>query len=290
MSTSNFYPFFSSNKLLMGCYHFEERLQNENLPRYSVNDCIDIVKHNAEALKKDIAQKSAQGNFTTLPDSTQFINASAIFIEDGATIEHCILNASEGPIYISKNVLVMDGATLRGPIFIGEASVIKMGATIYGGTSIGKKCIVGGEVKNTIINNYSNKAHHGYLGDSIIGICCNLGAGTSNSNIKNNAADIMLPLPAGECNAGQKFGLLMGDYCKAAINTSFNTGTIVGWGSNIFNTGLTAKLIAPCSWGNVGAKYKLEKLIDDNKKWLAFKGLVLSEQEEAGIRVLYAQI
>lgn len=278
MVQENFYPFFSKGKLLMGCFSFNERAANSNLPSIAVSNCIDIVKGNADSLIKDIAYKSAGNNFVPLNDSFQFINAAQIFVEEGANIENCILNASEGAIYISKNVLIMDGAILRGPIFIGEQSVVKAGATIYGGTSIGRQCTVGGEIKNAIINDYSNKAHYGYLGDSIIGEGCNLGAGTTNSNIKNNASTIKLQLGNAVLEAGQKFGMLMGDFSKAAINTSFNTGTVVGWGCNVFTSGLTPTFIPPCSWGCEGQRYEFERLVTDIKTWLGFKNVLFDDE------------
>jgi UDP-N-acetylglucosamine diphosphorylase/glucosamine-1-phosphate N-acetyltransferase len=273
----------------MGCFSFAERNSFGIGYPYlvEVKNCVDVVKNNATTIVRDVAIKQINKATLELNSSSQIIHAYNIFVEEGAILENCILNASEGPIYIAKNSKIMDGAILRGPIFINEGSIVKMGATIYGGTSIGKNCVVGGEIKNSIINNFSNKAHHGYLGDSIIGKWCNLGAGTSTSNVKNNGSDVMLQLANAELNAGNKFGLLMGDYSRSAINTSFNTGTVVGTCCNIFTDGLTPKYIPNFSWGCKGERYELPKAFTDIENWKIMKGETLSKEERELLKNLY---
>lgn len=294
MSNTNYYPFTGliddDSDYLMGCYSFAERNSFGADHPFAVTEknAIDIVKNNAKRIVSEVSLKQMTGEILDLHNSNQVIHAYNIFVEEGAILENCTLNASEGPIYIAKGCKIMDGAILRGPIFIDEGSIIKMGATIYGGTSIGKHCIVGGEVKNSIINNYSNKAHHGYLGDSIIGKWCNLGAGTSNSNVKNNGSDVIVKLGNEEVNAGNKFGLLMGDYSRCAINTSFNTGTVVGTCCNIFAEGLTPKFILHFSWGCQGEKYQLPKAFDDIANWKKMKGEQLTDKEKAVLKNIYA--
>ena len=275
---------------LMGCFSFAERNCFGIGSPYlvEVKNCVDVVKNNAATIVRDVAIKQINKATLELNSSSQIIHPCNIFVEEGAILENCILNASEGPIYIAKNSKIMDGAILRGPIFIDEGSIVKMGATIYGGTSIGKKCVVGGEIKNSIINNFSNKAHHGYLGDSIIGKWCNLGAGTSTSNVKNNGSDVMLQLANAELNAGNKFGLLMGDYSRSAINTSFNTGTVVGTCCNIFTEGLTPKYIPNFSWGCKGERYELPKAFTDIENWKIMKGETLSKEERELLKNLYS--
>ena len=293
MHNTNFYPFTKvvddDSDFLMGCFSFAERNCFGIGSPYlvEVKNCVDVVKNNAATIVRDVAIKQINKATLELNSSSQIIHAYNIFVEDGAILENCILNASEGPIYIAKNSKIMDGAILRGPIFIDEGSIVKMGATIYGGTSIGKKCVVGGEIKNSIINNFSNKAHHGYLGDSIIGKWCNLGAGTSTSNVKNNGSDVMLQLANAELNAGNKFGLLMGDYSRSAINTSFNTGTVVGTCCNIFTEGLTPKYIPNFSWGCKGERYELPKAFTDIENWKIMKGETLSKEERELLKNLY---
>ena len=293
MHNTNFYPFTKvvddDSDFLMGCFSFAERNCFGIGSPYlvEVKNCVDVVKNNAATIVRDVAIKQINKATLELNSSSQIIHAYNIFVEEGAILENCILNASEGPIYIAKNSKIMDGAILRGPIFINEGSIVKMGATIYGGTSIGKNCVVGGEIKNSIINNFSNKAHHGYLGDSIIGKWCNLGAGTSTSNVKNNGSDVMLQLANAELNAGNKFGLLMGDYSRSAINTSFNTGTVVGTCCNIFTEGLTPKYIPNFSWGCKGERYELPKAFTDIENWKIMKGETLSKEERELLKNLY---
>lgn len=142
----------------------------------------------------------------------------------------------------------MEGCLLRGPLAIGERTTVKMGTKIYGATTVGPKCTVGGEIKNSVFFGHSNKAHDGYLGDAVIGEWCNLGAGTSCSNVKNTASNVMVWTPKGLMNAGKKCGVIMGDYSRTAINTSINTGTIIGVSSNVFGNGLTPKYIPSFSW------------------------------------------
>ena len=294
MHNTNFYPFTKvvddDSDFLMGCFSFAERNCFGIGSPYlvEVKNCVDVVKNNAATIVRDVAIKQINKATLELNSSSQIIHAYNIFVEEGAILENCILNASEGPIYIAKNSKIMDGAILRGPIFIDEGSIVKMGATIYGGTSIGKNCVVGGEIKNSIINNFSNKAHHGYLGDSIIGKWCNLGAGSSTSNVKNNGSNVMLQLANAELNAGNKFGLLMGDYSRSAINTSFNTGTVVGTCCNIFTEGLTPKYIPNFSWGCKGERYELPKAFTDIENWKIMKGETLSKEERELLKNLYS--
>ncbi len=185
----------------------------------------DIFHLNDWAIRQDFEMITKDRKSKAIPDSNKLINASNIFLEKGAMVEHSILNASAGPIYIGKNAKVMEGAIIRGPFAMGEGACVKMGAKIYGATSLGPHCVAGGEIKNSVLFGYSNKAHDGYLGDSVVGEWCNLGAGTTNSNLKNNAGDVKVWTPKGQVNAGLKCGVMMGDYSRTAINTSINTGT-----------------------------------------------------------------
>jgi UDP-N-acetylglucosamine diphosphorylase/glucosamine-1-phosphate N-acetyltransferase len=199
-----------------------------------------------------------------------------------------MLNASTGPIYIGKNAEVMEGCMIRGPFSLGEGSVLKMGSKVYGATSIGPHCIVGGEVKNSVLFGYSNKAHDGYLGDSVIGEWCNLGAGTSNSNLKNNAGEVKIWTPRGQVNAGHKCGLLMGDYSRSMINTSFNTGTVVGVCCNVFGSGLTPKYLPSFSWGNDGIdRYEFQRALTDIESWKKLKGKKISKKEKSILKHIF---
>jgi len=241
-----------------------------------------IFEFNDWAIREDFKLITTGRHSMPIPETVQSIKSTNIFIEEGAKLEYCILNASTGPIYIGKNAEVMEGSIIRGPFALGEGGVIKMGTKIYGATSIGPYSVVGGEIKNSMIFGYSNKAHDGYLGDSVIGEWCNIGAGSSNSNLKNTATSVKVWHEPDKdyLDAGLKCGLLMGDYSRAAINTSFNTGTVVGIASNVFGTGLTPKYIGDFAWGSGGnEKYNWDKALQDIGNWKKLKNKELSEQE-----------
>jgi len=209
------------------------------------------------------------------------VNEGQIFLEEGVQMEHCLLDASDGPIYISSNAVILQGAMLKGPIFIGANSVIKMGAKIYGSSFIGPNCKIGGEVKNSVFIGNSNKAHGGYIGDSVIGAWCNIGADTNCSNLKNNYSDIKIWNYATDSfeNSGQQFaGLFLGDHCKAAIATKFNTGTVTGIFSNIFGNSFHDKFIPSFSWGE-DQEYQFGKAVETLKKIYKRKNKELDEIE-----------
>jgi UDP-N-acetylglucosamine diphosphorylase/glucosamine-1-phosphate N-acetyltransferase len=241
---------------------------------------------NAQAITADFEWLTRDRVSAPIPEGTRTIAPENIFVEPGAEIMMATLNASTGCIYIGKNAQIMEGAHIMGPFAAGEGAAVKMGATIYGGTSIGPHCVVGGEIKNSLLMGYSNKAHEGYLGDSVIGEWCNLGAGTSNSNVKNTGGEIWYHTEANipPVAAGTKAGLLMGDYSRAAINTSFNTGTIVGVCCNIFGE-MPAKLVNHFSWGN--KRYIFEKAVIDISNWKKMKGQVLTASEQTLLEQLY---
>jgi len=248
----------------------------------------EIFQWNDEAIREDYGLITAQRKSHQISKTNKAIKASQIFIEKGAKVECSVLNASTGPIYIGKNAEVMEGCLIRGPFALGEGSVLKMGSKVYGATSIGPFCAVAGEIKNSVIFGYSNKAHDGYLGDSVIGEWCNLGAGTSNSNLKNNASEVKIWTPKGEVVAGNKCGVLMGDYSRAAINTSFNTGTVVGSCCNVVGAGLTPKHLPSFSWGNDGIdRYDFEKAVSDIQNWKKLKGKKLSANEKTILKYIF---
>jgi len=249
-----------------------------------------IFQMNDWALREDFVLITAGRKSKSISKTNKLVKPAQIFIEAGAKVEHCFLNATDGPIYIGKNAVIMEGSLLRGPAAICEGAVVKMGTKIYGATTVGPFCTVAGEVKNSVLFGFSNKAHDGYLGDSVLGEWCNLGAGTSNSNVKNNAGEVKYCIDADkkEMSAGNKGGLLMGDYSKAAINTSFNTGTMVGICCNVVSAGLTPKFIGNFSWGADGiTKYKLGKALIDIDNWKKLKGLTISDREKQILTDIY---
>lgn len=255
-----------------------------------------IVHANKQALLYDFEILKKEKKSCSIDKSNRYINSKNIFIEKGANVRHSIINAEDGPVFIAKNALVMEGSCLRGPLYIGEGAVVKMGATIYGATTIGPGCTVGGEIKNSILFANSNKAHDGYLGDSVIGEWCNMGAGTSCSNMKNNIGEISYSFGDTHVASGQKkAGVMMGDYSRTAINTSINTGTVVGVSAHVFGTGLTPKIIGNFSWGfgeDVNKdlkKYDLEKALRDANAWKHLKGGQLSDIEKNILTTIYKQ-
>ena len=228
----------------------------------------------------------------TLPSNNQVVAADNIFLEEGAQVSCAILNAQSGPIYIGKNAHIMEGAIIRGPVTIGEGSVVKMGAQIYGPTAIGPDCKVGGELKEVVILGYSNKAHDGFLGNSIIGEWCNLGAGTTVSNLKNNYSTVRMwdYSTRSMRDSGLQFlGLVMGDHSKAGIQTMFNTGTIVGVASNIFGDGFPPKFIPSFSWGGADGliTHRLDEAMATAKKVMARRDIEFSSDDELIMRKVF---
>ncbi len=242
----------------------------------------DIFQLNDWALRQDFALLTKKKRSQAISKTNRIIKGEGIFIEKGAKVTNCILNASTGPIYIGRNAEVMEGSMIRGPFALGEGAVVKMGAKIYGATSIGPYSVVAGEIKNSVIFGFSNKAHDGYLGDSVIGEWCNMGAGTTNSNLKNNAGVVRIWTPKGQVDAGMKCGVLMGDYSRTAVNTSINTGTVIGVSCNVFGSGLTPKYIPSFSWGSDGVqRYIFERSLQDIEGWKKLKGQSITDNEKS---------
>jgi UDP-N-acetylglucosamine diphosphorylase/glucosamine-1-phosphate N-acetyltransferase len=212
----------------------------------------DIFTLNKEVLKIDFKSLTKDRKSAPIPEGVHAVNPENIFIEESAVVNICSLNAKDGPIYIGKNAEIMEGSMIRGGFALCEGSVVKMGAKIYGATTIGPFSKVGGELNNVVIFGYSNKAHDGFLGNSVIGEWCNLGADTNNSNLKNNYAEVKLWCYEAErfVPTGLQFcGLMMGDHSKCGINTMFNTGTVVGISANVFGDGFPRNFIPSFSWG-----------------------------------------
>ena len=212
----------------------------------------DIFSKNGKAIEDDFKLLTIGRKSQTISASNQVASAENIFIEEGAKVEFSTLNASTGSIYIGKDAEVMEGCLIRGPLALNEHATLKMGAKIYGPTTIGPNSKVGGEINNCVIWGNSNKAHDGFLGNSILGEWCNLGADTNNSNLKNNYSEVKLWNYTNEkfIPTGLQFcGLIMGDHSKCGINTMFNTGTVVGVSTNIFGAGYPRNFIPSFTWG-----------------------------------------
>ncbi len=249
-----------------------------------------ISQWNDEQLRRDFLLLFSRMQTQPVSETNKIIQPENIIVESDAVIENCIINASTGPVYIGKNAFVMEGSMLRGPIAICEGVTVKMGAKIYGATTVGPYCTVGGEIKNSVLQSFSNKAHDGYLGDAVIGSWCNLGAGTSNSNVKNSATDIFMFNDATKenFNVGKKCGVVMGDYSRTAINTSINTGSMFGICCSIFGEGLTPAMIDNFSWGIKNASvYEIHKAIEHINNWKKLKGYELSAAEISVLKYIF---
>ncbi|NOT51255.1 MAG: glucose-1-phosphate thymidylyltransferase [Chitinophagaceae bacterium] len=254
----------------------------------TINYPWDIFQLNDWAIREDFALLTKKRESQSISKTNRVTKSSQVFTEKGARVEHCIINASTGPVYIGKNAEVMDGCLIRGPFAMGENACLKMGAKVYGATTLGPGSVVGGEIKNSVLFGYSNKAHDGYLGDSVIGEWCNMGAGTTNSNLKNNASDVRVWTPKGEMSAGVKCGVMMGDYSRTSINTAINTGTVIGVSCNVFGYGLTPKHIPSFSWGSEGVKrYAFEKAIADIGNWKKLKGQSVTDNEKSILKYIF---
>lgn len=230
-----------------------------------VQNTWDIFSLNDKALTEDFELLTNGRKSASIPDTVQYISKENIFFEEGVDISYATLNADTGPIYIGKDAIIMEGALIRGPFALCHDAVVKMGTKIYGATTVGPLSKVGGEVNNSVIFGYSSKGHEGYLGNSVIGEWCNLGADTNNSNLKNNYAEVRLWSYETEnfAKTGLQFcGLMMGDHSKSAINTMFNTGTVVGVSANIFGSNFPRNFIPSFSWGGASGftTYKMNKV------------------------------
>lgn len=282
--------FMHQDKLIAYCGSPENIAASEQI-EYTralviINNVWDIFQKNGEALLADFELLTKNKTSKPLSKTVTVIgNPALIFLEEGAIAEACILNTSSGPIYLGKDSEVMEGSSIRGPFALCEHSAVKMNSKIYGPTTVGPHSKVGGEINNSVIFGFTNKAHDGFLGNSVLGEWCNLGADTNNSNLKNNYGNVKLfnynqnkPVDTGL----QFCGLMMGDYSKSGINTMFNTGTVVGVAANIFGGGFPPTHIPSFSWGgeNGFETYKQEKLFETAEKVFHRRGLTLDEKEK----------
>lgn len=250
----------------------------------AIQNTWDIFSKNAEAIQLDFDLLTKGRKSAKIPDSVFCLNKENIFVEEGATINFVSLNATDGPIYVGKNAEIMEGCTVRGPFALCEHSTLKMQSKIYGGTTIGPHSKVGGEVNNSVIFGYSNKGHDGFLGNSVLGEWCNLGADTNNSNLKNNYAEVRLwnYQTEGFAKTGLQFcGLMMGDHSKCGINTMFNTGTVIGVSANIFGAGFPRNFIPSFSWGGSSKMmtYQTEKAFEVAEIVMQRRGIAFTDAD-----------
>ncbi len=258
----------------------------------SISHPWDIFSLNGAALEADFTLLTQGRVSQPISQTNSVINPERVFIEGGAIVECSVLNAKTGPIYIGANSEVMEGSLIRGPFALCENSTLKLGAKIYGPTTIGPYCKVGGEVNNSVIFGFSNKAHDGFLGNSVVGEWCNLGADTNTSNLKNNYASVRLwsYVKGGFVDTGLQFcGLIMGDHSKCGINTMFNTGTVVGVSANIFGDGFPRNFIPSFSWGGAQGftTYSIEKALETTQKVFDRRGIELDAVERQLLEKVY---
>jgi UDP-N-acetylglucosamine diphosphorylase/glucosamine-1-phosphate N-acetyltransferase len=244
----------------------------------------DIFSKNGEALQADFDFLTEDRKSAPISNTNSLINPDNIFLEEGASVEYSILNASEGPIYLGKDSEVWEGSLIRGAFALCNNAVVKMGGKIYGATTVGPFGKVCGEISNSVIFGYSSKGHEGYLGNAVLGEWCNIGADSNNSNLKNNYAKVRLWNYASEKfeQTGLQFcGLMMGDHSKTAINTMFNTGTVIGVNANIYVPGFPRNFIPSFSWGGASgfSTYQPKKAYEAAKVMMARRGVVFDEKE-----------
>lgn len=254
-----------------------------------------IFQHNAAQIRKDFALITKGRKSQLIQDPhTRVYAPENIFLEEDVQLTACVLNASAGPIYLGKGSQVQESAVIRGPFSLGEDSVVNMGAKMRGDTTIGPRCKVGGEINNTVIFGYSNKAHDGFLGSSVIGEWCNLGADTNNSNLKNNYEEVKIwsYRKGGFASTGLQFcGLMMGDHSKCGINTMFNTGTVVGVSANIFGDGFPRTFIPSFAWGGAAGftTFRLNKVFETASRVMERRKLTLTETDKKILAALFEQ-
>ena len=263
-------------------------------PFLKIRHTWDLFRYNKTAIQLDFVALTKNRPSAPISSTNTLINKHQIFVEAGATVECSVLNATDGPIYIGKNAVVMEGCLIRGAFALGDNATLKMGAKVYGPTTIGPSSKFGGEIKNSVVFGYSNKSHDGYLGNAVIGEWCNLGANTNNSNMKNNYSMVKVwNYEANNyINSGEQFcGLVMGDHTKCGINTMLNTGTVIGIFGNIFGAGFPAKFIPSFTWGGVNSSttYQLEKALQVAEKVYQRRKKSFDSTEQNIIKAIFEQ-
>ena len=290
------------NQLIAGILSLNEFKNRENPDNNNqfVDELIhidhlwDLFTYNDKAIQFDFELITKGRKSQPISSTNGVLNPENIFIEEEATVEFSVLNAKSGPIYIGKNAEVMEGCMIRGSFALCEDAKLNMGSKIYSGTTVGPHCKVGGEVNNSILMAYSNKGHEGFLGNSVLGEWCNLGADTNNSNLKNNYSEIKVwdYNSQSYIDSGLQFcGLMMGDFSKSAINTQFNTGTVVGISANVFESGFPPKFIPSFSWGGneSSSKFELEKSYEAAAKMMERRKKLLTDEDKRIIKHIYLE-
>ncbi|NBL64901.1 glucose-1-phosphate thymidylyltransferase [Flavobacterium sp. NST-5] len=275
-------------------FYSEESQEEVNFDDYEIieynDDCLtiehtwDIFQKNDAAIREDFELLTEDRKSQPIPKTVNVISPENIFIEEGAKLEFVTLNASTGPIYIGKNAEIMEGSVIRGPFALCESAQVKLATKVYGATTVGPHSRIGGEVNNSVLFAYSNKGHDGFLGNSVLGEWCNIGADSNNSNLKNNYEEVKLWSYETEnfAKTGLQFcGLMMGDHSKCGINTMFNTGTVVGVSANIFGAGFPRNFVPSFSWGGASGftTYITKKAFETAKIVMSRRNMEFDEKE-----------
>jgi UDP-N-acetylglucosamine diphosphorylase/glucosamine-1-phosphate N-acetyltransferase len=254
----------------------------------------DIFSKNDAALREDFELLTADRKSQPIPKSVNVIAPENIFIEEGAKLEFVTLNAATGPIYIGANSEIMEGSVIRGPFALCESGRVKLATKVYGATTVGPHSVIGGEVNNSVLFGYSNKGHDGFLGNSVLGEWCNIGADSNNSNLKNNYEPVKLWSYETEnfAQTGLQFcGLMMGDHSKCGINTMFNTGTVVGVSANIFGSGFPRNFVPSYSWGGASGftTYQTNKAFQTAKIVMARRNVEFTDADAKILEAVFEE-
>lgn len=262
-------------------------------PFHRMNRLWDIFSLNGLALEADFDELT-KGRVSQIPDNSNKIMGTRFFMEEGAQLSCSIINTTSGAVYLAKDSEIWEGCMIRGGFALCQGSSLKMGAKIYGPTTVGPGSRVGGEVSNCVFQGYSNKGHDGFLGNSVLGEWCNLGADTNCSNLKNNYSTVELYDYAERkpVSTGLQFcGLIMGDHSKCGINTMFNTGTVVGVSANIFGAGFPPKWIPSFAWGGTDKQiYQIEKALETAERVFQRRNVPFTETEKDILRYLHHEL
>lgn len=285
-----------NEQLLLGDQWIAKRGTGENRVEFTgvapvyIEQRWDLFLKNGIVLSADFdLVKAGRTSEPLSPTNILIGDPDLLFIEEGAIVEASVINTTGGPVYIGKKSEVMEGSLVRGPFALCDGGSLKMGSKVYGATTVGPQCRVGGEINNVIFQAYSNKGHDGFLGNAVIGEWCNIGADSNCSNLKNNygAVSTYSYETRQEEETGIQFmGLIMGDHSKCAINTMFNTATVVGVSANIFGAGFPAKHVPSFSWGGAEGfvSFRFDKAIEAAENMMARRGKKLTEAEIAVLR------
>jgi UDP-N-acetylglucosamine diphosphorylase/glucosamine-1-phosphate N-acetyltransferase len=290
--------FLVKDTLLLAARNPQGPMTERNVVEYKngitlIDQVWKIFNQNAAQLRTDYVLVTSGRKSAGIHDPhTRIYNGADIFVEEGVYIKGAILNAETGPIYLGKDSVIQEGAIIRGAFAVCEGGHLNMGAKMRGDITVGPWCKVGGEISNSVLFAHSNKAHDGYIGNAVIGEWCNLGAGTCASNLKNNYAPVKIWHHAHNemyTTDLQFCGLMMGDHSKAAINTAFNTATVVGVSANVFGGGFPPSFVPSFSWGGGEGltTYRVDKAIETARMVMSRRDMDVNKFDKAILEAVF---